>query len=211
MKHKLFAQILLLATLLASTFAARAQLAIEITGAGANPIPVAIARFEGETALPEPVTDVVRNDLQHSGLFSLVETGPQPIGETVIPDLANFRVRGADAILVGSVVPVDGGRFEVRFRLFDTQRQTELGAIALRMTANQHRATGHRVADFVYENLTGLPGVFSTRIAYVVKAGERYQLQIADADGENPQTALASREPIISPAWSPEPASAPWQ
>ena len=204
MKHKLFAQILLLATLLASTFAARAQLAIEITGAGANPIPVAIARFEGETALPEPVTDVVRNDLQHSGLFSLVETGPQPIGETVIPDLANFRVRGADAILVGSVVPVDGGRFEVRFRLFDTQRQTELGAIALRMTANQHRATGHRVADFVYENLTGLPGVFSTRIAYVVKAGERYQLQIADADGENPQTALASREPIISPAWSPD-------
>ncbi len=204
MKHKLFAQILLLATLLASTVASHAQLAIEITGAGANQIPVAIARFEGESALAGGVTDVVRADLRRSGLFSLIETGPQPIAETAVPDLVNFRIRGADAMLVGSVIALEGKRYEVRFRLFDTQRQTELGALALRMNAGQHRATGHRVADFVYEKLTGLPGVFSTRIAYVVKTGERYQLQIADADGENPQTALASREPIISPAWSPD-------
>jgi TolB protein len=72
------------------------------------------------------------------------------------------------------------------------------------MTPNQYRTTGHRIADFIYEKLTGEPGVFSTRIAYVVKSGSRYELQIADADGSNAQTALASREPIISPAWSPD-------
>ncbi len=204
MKHKLFAHILLLVVFLAGSVAARAQLSIEITGAGANQIPVAVARFEGETALPAAVTEVVRADLLRSGLFSMIETGPQPIGESTLPDLANFRIRGADAMLVGSVVPLDGKRFEVRFRLFDTQRQAELGALALRMNASQHRATGHRIADYVYQKLTGLPGVFSTRIAYVVKTGKRYQLQIADADGENPQTALASHEPIISPAWSPD-------
>jgi len=204
MKHKLFAHILLLAIFLAGSMAARAQLSIEITGAGANQIPVAVARFEGETALPGPVTEVVRADLMRSGLFTMIETGPQPIGESTLPDLTNFRIRGADAMLVGSVVPLDDKRFEVRFRLYDTQRQAELGALALRMNANQHRATAHRVADYVYQKLTGLPGVFSTRIAYVVKTGKRYQLQIADADGENPQTALASHEPIISPAWSPD-------
>ena len=204
MKHKLFAKTFLLVGCLLASLAAHAQLAIEITGAGANRIPVAIARFDGENALPAAVSDVVRGDLQRSGLFSLIETGPQALGADSIPDLGNFRVRGADAMLVGSVTALDAKRYEVRFRLFDTQRQAELGALALRMSASQHRATGHRVADFVYEKLTGLPGVFSTRIAYVVKSGKRYQLQIADADGENPQTALASREPIISPAWSPD-------
>ena len=66
------------------------------------------------------------------------------------------------------------------------------------------RATAHRIADYVYEKLTGEKGVFSTRIAYVVKRGARYELQIADADGAGEETALASFEPIISPAWSPE-------
>jgi Tol biopolymer transport system component len=71
-------------------------------------------------------------------------------------------------------------------------------------TGTQLRATAHRIADFVYEKLTGEPGVFSTRIAYVVKSTGRFELKIADADGSNDQAALASREPIISPAWSPD-------
>jgi TolB protein len=79
--------------------------------------------------------------------------------------------------------------------------------LALRPTctpALQLRATAHRISDYVYEKLTGEPGVFSTRIAYVVKSTGRYELKIADADGSNDQAALASREPIISPAWSPD-------
>jgi len=96
------------------------------------------------------------------------------------------------------------GRFEVRFRLFDTVKQTALGGIAYTLSREQARATAHRIADFVYEKLTGERGVFSTRIAYVVKRGNRYELQIADADGVGAETALASFEPIISPAWSPD-------
>ena len=66
------------------------------------------------------------------------------------------------------------------------------------------RLAGHRVADTVYEKLTGLKGIFSTRIAFVTKEGNRYKLNIADWDGQNVQTALNSAEPIISPAWSPD-------
>lgn len=183
---------------------AQAQLAIEITGAGASRFPVAIPVFENEGTLPKSVSDVVRTDLENSGLFELINLGLVTLPEAVVPDLAALRGRGADAVLSGSVVPVGDGRFEVRFRLFDTQKQSELGALALRMAPAQNRATGHRIADFVYEKLTGQPGYFSTRIAYVVKSGPRYELQIADADGLNPQTALVSREPIISPAWSPD-------
>jgi TolB protein len=197
-------QIIFAAILFATSFAAQAQLTIEITGAGANRFPVAVAAFEGEAALPRGITEVVRGDLERSGLFSLVELGPSPIGEAVIPDFGNIKYRGADAVAVGSVLPADSGRFEVRFRLYDTQRQESLGGLALRTAPAQYRATGHRIADYIFEKLTGLPGVFSTRIAYVVKTGSRFELQIADADGQNAQTALASREPIISPSWSPD-------
>src|SRR6185437_11587289 len=61
-----------------------------------------------------------------------------------------------------------------------------------------------RIADVIYEKLTGDKGVFSTKIAYVVKRGERYELQVADADGYNAQSILASNEPIMSPSWSPD-------
>lgn len=193
----------LLCALLLSTLA-QAQMSIEITGAGANRLPVAIATFEGENRLPRLLTDVVRNDLDRSGLFRMVEMGPSPMGENYRPDFANIRYRGADAILVGTVVSQGADRYEVRFRLYDTQKAKELGAMAYAMNGSQVRLTGHRIADFVYEKLTGEPGVFATRVAYVVKMGTRYELQIGDADGSNPQTALASREPIISPAWSPD-------
>lgn len=199
-----FIRRLLLVTLTVTATAAHAQLSIEITGAGATRFPVAVPVLENEGMLPRGVSDVVRSDLERSGLFNLIDLGLTALPEAVIPDLAAVRARGADAVLTGSVVALADGRYDVRVRLFDTQKNNELGAVAIRISPAQHRATGHRIADFVYEKLTGLPGNFSTRIAYVVKSGPRYELQIADADGENPQTALVSREPIISPAWAPD-------
>ena len=183
---------------------AQAQLSIEITGAGTNRMPVAVASFEGEQARPRAVTDVVRADLERSGLFKLVELGPSPMGADAPPDFGRVRSRGADAFAVGTVAPSGSGRYQVQFRLFDAAKQVSLGSQAMVMAPNQYRTTGHRIADFIYEKLTGEPGVFSTRIAYVLKSGPRYELQIADADGSNAQTALASKEPIISPAWSPD-------
>nr|WP_041657670.1 Tol-Pal system beta propeller repeat protein TolB [Azoarcus sp. KH32C] len=192
------------AALAALSLLAHAQLSIEITGAGASRFPVAIPVFENEGSLPRAVTDVVRADLERSGLFSLIDLGLTPLPVTVTPDLPGLRGRGADAALAGSIYPQGDGRFEVRFRLFDTQKLNELGGLTMRMAPAQNRAIGHKIADFVYEKLTGQPGYFSTRIAYVVKSGSRYELQIADADGQNSATALASREPIISPAWAPD-------
>ena len=197
-------RLLLVTSLAALSCAAHAQLSIEITGTGATRFPVAIPVFENEAALPRGITDVVRADLERSGLFSLIDMGLVSVPVTAMPDLAAIRGRGADAVLSGSLYPQADGRYDVRFRLFDTQKQVELGALALRMAPAQNRATAHRIADFVYEKLTGQPGYFATRIAYVVKSGPRYELQVADADGMNAQTALASREPIISPAWAPD-------
>ncbi len=185
---------------------ARAQLSIEITGAGAQRIPIAVVPFAGEAALGATISGVVRADLERSGLFRGLEVPPlipHPTEATPV-NYAEWRSRLADALVLGSVATRPDGRFEVRFRLFDTVKQAALGGIAYTLSKDQARATAHRIADFVYEKLTGERGVFSTRIAYVVKRGERYELQIADADGVGAETALASFEPIISPAWSPD-------
>lgn len=201
LKH-FFARIALAALLSAAT-GAGAQLSIEITGAGADRIPIAIPDFAGDGLLPQALSDVVRADLERSGMFRLVETGVRSVGDSSAPDYAEWKGRGADALAGGSVA-AGADRIEARFRLYDVQKQVQLGGSALASAASHLRATGHRIADYIYEKLTGERGVFSTRIAYVVKSAGRHELRIADADGMNPQTALASREPIISPAWSPD-------
>jgi len=184
---------------------AHAQLSIEVTGAGANRIPVTIADFGGEPGLSRAITSVIRGDLERSGLFKMIEQAQPSLTEASSIDLAAARGRGADAIAAGSIGATGDGRNEARFRLFDTNKQVQLAGAAFVTGAPQLRAAGHRIADVIYEKLTGEPGVFSTRIAYVVKAGlNRFELQIADADGQNAQAALISKEPIISPAWSPD-------
>ena len=184
---------------------AHAQLSIEVTGAGANRIPVTIADFGGEPGLSRAITSVIRGDLERSGLFKMIEQAQPSLTEASSIDLAAARSRGADAIAAGSIGATGDGRNEARFRLFDTNKQVQLAGAAFVTGAPQLRAAGHRIADVIYEKLTGEPGVFSTRIAYVVKAGlNRFELQIADADGQNAQAALISKEPIISPAWSPD-------
>ncbi|MBP9217738.1 MAG: Tol-Pal system protein TolB [Sterolibacterium sp.] len=184
---------------------AQAQLSIEITGAGANRLPVAVAEFAGERLTSQSLTAVLRADLERSGLFRLVDAGA-PMNETTAANFADLKARGADALVSGSVTPAlaGDGRFETRFRLLDVPKQAVLAAQSYASAPAQLRAVAHRVADQVYEKLIGEPGIFSTHIAYVVKTTGRYELQISDADGMNAQTALTSREPIISPTWSPD-------
>ena len=183
--------------------AANAQLSIEITGAGANRLPIAIADFAGERIVSQALTSVVRADLERSGLFRLIDAGGTALAETTPVNFSDWKNRGADAVATGSIAP-SAGRYETRFRLYDVPKQAPLGGQAYVSSAAQLRTAAHRVSDYIYEKLTGEPGIFSTRIAYVVKSTGRYELQIADADGMNAQTALASREPIISPTWSPD-------
>ena len=200
---QIFQKFLVFLSLLAATLA-HAQLSVEITGAGANRIPVAIANFAGDPAAAQVVTATIRADLERSGLFKLVDPGGAPLDENSPVNFGDWKGRGADALAAGSLVRGANGRMEARFRLYDTQKQAALGG-AVYVTGNdQLRAAGHRIADYIYEKLTGEKGVFSTRVAYVVKSGGQFKLQIADADGQGAATALTSREPIISPVWSPD-------
>lgn len=184
---------------------ANAQLTIEITGAGGNRIPVAIADFGGEASAGRVVTSVIRGDLERCGLFRMVDTGGAALTETAAPAFDEWRSRGADALAAGSIGESADGRKEARFRLYDVNKASALAGSAFVTSKPMLRAAGHRIADIIYEKLTGEPGIFSTRIAYVVKVGStRYELHIADADGQNEQVALISKEPIISPSWSPD-------
>ncbi len=191
-------------SIFALSFSAQAQLTIEISGAGANRIPLAVADFSGERSISTALVSVVRADLERSGLFKLVDPGAAAISDSANIAYGDWKSRGADALVVGSVMQMADGRYEIRFRLHDVPKQAALGNMTYVATSSQLRTAAHRIADYVYEKLLGEPGIFSTRIAYVVKGKGRFELQIADADGMNSQAALASPEPIISPTWSPD-------
>ena len=182
---------------------AQAQFRVEISGVGGTQLPIAIAKFKDEDKAPQPVSAIIRADLERSGLFRSVEAG-SVIDETMQPVLADWRSRGTDALLTGSVSRLADGRFDVRYRLWDVVKGQAVLAQSTAVPAADLRLAAHRVADAVYEKFTGEKGVFSTRIAFVTKAGRQFSLRIADADGEGGQVALTSPEPIISPTWSPD-------
>jgi TolB protein len=185
--------------------AAHAQLRIDIAGVGSNQIPVAVAAFADESIAPQQVSSIIRADLERSGVFKVIDAR-QPISDKSNIDLAAFKASGADALVVGSVTKLADGRFDVRYRLLDTVKQGELSRMADAVAPRNTRLEAHRIADDVYEKLTGVRGIFATRITYVKQnpAARDYTLVIADADGENEQVAAHGREPIISPSWSPD-------
>ena len=197
---------LLLVLIVLASAAAHAQLTIEIVGGGATTIPVAIASFANEGTFPLSVTQIVGNDLARSGLFKIVDAGgvnPRPARPEDVR-YGDWTSRGADAVVVGSMTPMSDGRVEVRFYLLDVVKQSLLAGFTYVVTPAQVRATAHRIADVIYEKLTGSPGVFSTRIAYIAKQGTKYELFVAEADGFNPLSIVTSNEPLLSPVWSPD-------
>ncbi|HKW84272.1 MAG TPA: Tol-Pal system protein TolB, partial [Burkholderiaceae bacterium] len=184
---------------------ASAQFRVEISGVGATQLPIAITKFrDEERATPSlSVSAIVRADLERSGVFKGVDA-PGALDENSQPVMTEWRGRAADALVAGSVTRLADGRFDIRFKLWDVVKGTPLGGQSTAVEAGDLRLAAHRIADYIYEKLTGEKGVFSTRIAYVTRGGGRYTLRIADADGEGGQVALNSAEPIISPAWAPD-------
>jgi len=178
---------------------------IEIIGGAASKIPVAIAPFVAPGGATIDPASVIEADLVRSGLFKAIDVAGlgQP-GEAQNVLHASWRSRGADALLVGQVTPTRDGRFDVRFRLFDVVREKQLAGLSFVAPANLLRSVAHRIADIVHEKLLGEPGAFSGRLAYVLKKGGRFELQVSDIDGFNVFTIANSPEPIISPAWSPD-------
>lgn len=182
---------------------ALAQFRVEVSGAGVTQIPISAAAFRDNGLVKQDIAAIVRADLERSGQFKFIEPLPARLDETSRPDLTAWRDKGTDALLTGSVSRLADGRFDVRFRLWDSVRGQDLGGLSYPVGAADLRYAAHKIADYIYEKLTGDKGVFATRIAYVTKAGPKYTLLVADSDGENARATLTSPEPIISPSWAP--------
>ena len=181
---------------------AHAALNIEISGAGAHQIPIVIVPFEGDQKISQSIAEIVSADLQRSGLFRLVDAA----GKTPhkLQDVVYSQWAGVDALTIGSVATLPNGRVEAKFRLLDVVKQAELMGQAVSARSDQTRLIAHRIADMIYEKLTGDAGVFSTRIAYVNRQGKSNRIVVADSDGFGEQTVLTNNEPIMSLAWSPD-------
>lgn len=191
----------------------QAQLRIEIVGGVARPMPVAVVPFgwEGRTPLPFDVAGLISRDLASSGRFEVLPVADlvQRPTRGVDVDFRAWKMLGVEAVVVGQLLEGTAGGYTIQFQLFDVLRGQQLLGYRLPAQAAGLRLASHRAADMIYEKLTGVPGIFATRIAYVVanqKTGGSgsYRLIVADADGANEQVMVASGEPIMSPAWSPD-------
>ena len=192
------------AVLIGVSTPALAQMNIEITGVGQSLYPIAVMRFKDEQKLPVNITEIIRQDLARSGYFKNTENGNAVESDEGTPNYKSWAARGADALVVGSVVQSGGTQFEIQYKLFDIRKSESLGGLKLNSSADNLRAVAHKIADDIILKLLGERGVFSTRLSYVIKDGKRYRLVISDADGQNIRNAMNSSEPIISPSWSPD-------
>jgi len=204
----------LILALLAVARGAAAQLQIEIIDGNPSALPIAIVPFQWLEAGPppsDPVEAIVAGDLYRSGLFAPMDVADMP-ERPVEPEAIRFgtwRLLKTDYIVIGKVrTAPDGLGHEIIYQLYDVHKQEQLLSRITTVGAGDLRFGAHRVADAIYEKLTGVPGAFSTRIAYVtatgVGNGSRYELVVADADGYGPQSIVGSPEPLLSPAWSPD-------
>ncbi len=182
---------------------AQDSIRIEISGVGARQIPIVITGFSGETFAKQKISAIIQADLVRSGLFKIIDTS-DVFSEGTDVNYNDWRAKGVEALAAGSVKKTENNRYEVRYVLHDIARKQSVSSLSLGASEKSLRLTAHKIADDIYEKLTGVKGIFSTRIAYITKAGKEYRLEVADADGENRQVALRSNEPIISPSWSPD-------
>ena len=185
-----------------------AQLRLDITEGVKDAVPVAIVPFAGQPeGGPNDVADVVAGDLRLSGRFAPLDRADIVERPSRASDvrLQDWRLLKADYLVIGEVGP-DAGT--VRFELVNVRTGQQMLAEQLPVSGRTLRAVAHQVSDLVYERLTGIRGVFGTRLAYVAVEGRapnrNYRLVVSDADGYNPRTVAQSSQPLMSPAWSPD-------
>ena len=180
-----------------------AQLFVNIQGVGANQFPIAIQPFFGNSEAPENIAEIIGNDLVRSGFFRLVSCDAATALDKD-PDWKALGTAGVGAFADGSVTRAADGRYEIKFRLFDPVKKQETDEASYISPKDDLRLYAHKIADRIFERLTGEKGDFATRIAYVSQQGKNnYAIMVADSDGYNPQVALRIRHPIISIDWSP--------
>lgn len=201
---KMVRQILWLVIGFSFLTAAQAALHLELTQGMNAAIPIVIVPFVNQSNnVPGNTTlsQVISSDLQNSGQFTVTTSQ-----------------KSANDLVTGQVRQIGSNRYEVSFQLVNLYAQANATAannsatlLNLSFTANQAglRGLAHHISDLIYQKLTGVRGVFSTKIAYVlvqryVNRPSHYQLIVADQDGFNPQTLLSSDQPIMSPTWTPD-------
>jgi len=210
---KIFISLLLL--LLSGQSLLAATLTIEITQGVEGALPVAIVPFgvEGGRLPPEDIAAIVSSDLQRTGRFDPMQDKDMLARPTRPEDIKfqNWRLMQREALVIGQIKFEGKDSYTISFWLFDVYQAKQIAAFNVSGTERHFRALAHKISDIIYEKLTGQPGAFSTRIAYITgkpvsgKVGvKEYSLWMADADGYNPQILLKSKEPILSTTWSPD-------
>ena len=190
-----------------------AELTIRITQGVGKQTPVAIVPFGvggGLSKISKNITEIITNDLLRSGRFSVtpVENMLQQPSTGAEIDFDDWSILGVEAVVIGKITEGRNNSYNIQFQLFDIYKREQI--VGYRMPANEKtlRRSAHRIADMVFEELTGIRGVFDTKVAYVrsntFNEKRNYTLVISDSDGENEQIVLESKDPIMSPAWSPD-------
>lgn len=208
---RIFVSIVVLFVVLISD--ASAELRIEISQGVDKAVPIAVVPFgwQGKgSAVPFDVSELVAADLARSGRFAPVDPGDMlerpTTGRDV--DFDDWRIIGIEVVIVGRLIETGPDDFTIQFQVFDVFRGEQLLGYRQPARKGQLRGASHLVADMIYEELTGIRGIFSTRIAYVTASGgsgkQTYRLIVADSDGENARVLVESPEPIMSPSWSPD-------
>jgi TolB protein len=198
-------------TLLAGS--ASAQLNINITKGISRPVPIAIVPF-GWTGTGAPAYDlasVVSADLKSSGRFAPMAVSDmvsRPTQQSQV-NFADWRLGRVDHLVIGTLTEDSPDRFMAVFQLYDVTKSEQVVGFRLSAGRSDLRATAHRIADMIFERLVGVPGVFSTQIAYVSEekrsdGSKRFRLIVSDADGENAKIVADSPQPLLSPSWSPD-------
>lgn len=209
-----------------------AVLHLELTQGVDSAVPIAIVKFGGSSSVVNELNDVMKQDFTNTGRFRAIDTSSlqQPTSANAV-DVKFWQNQGVNNVVVGQVTPVSGGRYNVTFALLDVfktdhkikpipgakglQPQAAVSSPVLtqqtftNVPANQMRTLAHHIDDLIYLQLTGMKGIFSTKIAYVLVKKDylgkkRYSLEISDYDGNDPRAILNSPQPIMSPAWAPD-------
>ncbi|PSQ92439.1 MAG: Tol-Pal system protein TolB [Proteobacteria bacterium SW_6_67_9] len=191
---------------------ASAVLQIEITEGATGTRPIAVVPFtwQGDGERPADIAAIVDDDLARSGQFAPMERRnmvAQPgSGDDI--DFGSWRTLEVDHVVVGAIEPSTDGGYRVRFQLFDVARQRQVTGYRYSAEGDALRGLAHTISDAIYEAITGERGAFATRVAFVSTGGpgqaRAYRLRVADYDGSNARNVLASDEPVMSPAWSPD-------
>ena len=200
--------------ILAVPYTSHAILSMELTRGVAGAIPIAVVPFSGAAGAPQDVSGVISSDLQNSGRFKVYDRSALSAFPSDAKNVSAdyFRRLGTDHVVVGKVIALPDGRYDVSFQLLDMFPGKDAASVVLSkkytIPASELRAASHHISDLIYKQITGIKGIFSTRIAYVVVqnsagAPPRYLLEVSDQDGYNPRPLLSSPEPIMSPSWSP--------